>query len=360
MATTLQKNIDKYMDLKGIKYYSDLLYQIGKLLGKKAREAREFAAKEKSNFSKMLKGERPLKYDYIIPLEKIFGIPLAKLLDEQIYFENINKEDIPFLKSFRFYAYKDEPELYDELDKTATIDGEDIINNSDEYNRFFFDYLIEYKAYNGLKHMVYKHNLRLSPVNLDSFQTDEHPCVCSAFAIEIAKFVIDSNDPDIFNKVFGPFEYFMKYSYRNMDCLYTEEKFIKAILNNYRIFKSLFDERKYPFEFINKTVVPKDGKKHLIYCVNPLLNVCLDYCLKNLASYKEQAKEILEFGSLYNKKVLEHLTIPLDELYPIDHGSFYDRCGCCYGNLIYADANGVEDKEIKGLIDKLPKIRRHK
>ena len=108
----------------------------------KQDKAIEFANKEKSNFSKMLKGERPLKYDYIIPLEKIFGVSLAKLLDDQPYFDSINKDDIQYLKGFRYYAYKDEPGLYDELDKLYTCDGSDIFSNSDEFNRFFLDYLI--------------------------------------------------------------------------------------------------------------------------------------------------------------------------------------------------------------------------
>ena len=118
MKTKLQENIDRYMDLKGIKYYSELLYEIGKQLGKSKSEAREFANKEKSNFSKTLKGNRPLNHEFIIPLEIIFGVPLAKILNEQLYFVSVQKEDIPFLKSFRYYAYKDDYKLYDELYKT--------------------------------------------------------------------------------------------------------------------------------------------------------------------------------------------------------------------------------------------------
>ena len=64
----LRNNIHRYMDIKQIKYYSDLLYMIGKEL--KVNDPYEFAEKEKSNFSKMLKGERPLKHEFIIPLEK--------------------------------------------------------------------------------------------------------------------------------------------------------------------------------------------------------------------------------------------------------------------------------------------------
>ena len=81
----LKNNIDHYMKLKGIKMYSHLLVNIAHELGIKGQDAYKFANKEKSNFSKMLKDERPLKYEFIVPLEKIFGVSLARLLDEDSY-----------------------------------------------------------------------------------------------------------------------------------------------------------------------------------------------------------------------------------------------------------------------------------
>ena len=51
----LKNNIDHYMSLKGIKMYSHLLVDIAHELGIKGQDAYEFAAREKSNFSKMLK-----------------------------------------------------------------------------------------------------------------------------------------------------------------------------------------------------------------------------------------------------------------------------------------------------------------
>ena len=96
----LKSNIDHYMELKGIRMYSHLLVDIAHELGIKGQEAYKFADKEKSNFSKMLKGERPLKYDFIIPLEKIFGISLARLLDEDAYKLPVEMENVPFNKGF--------------------------------------------------------------------------------------------------------------------------------------------------------------------------------------------------------------------------------------------------------------------
>lgn len=81
----LKSNIDHYMELKGIRKYSHLLIDIAHELGMKGQEAYEFADKEKSNFSKMLKGERPLKYDFIIPLEKIMKMRTNCLLKRKMY-----------------------------------------------------------------------------------------------------------------------------------------------------------------------------------------------------------------------------------------------------------------------------------
>ena len=83
MTKNFQKNIDKYMDLKGIKYYSNLLIMIGKKMGMNQQQAMEFSKKEKSNFSKMLKGERPLKIEYVAPIEEILGVPLAKIIQKK-------------------------------------------------------------------------------------------------------------------------------------------------------------------------------------------------------------------------------------------------------------------------------------
>ena len=88
----LKTNVDHYMKLKGIKRYSHLLVNIAHELGIKGQDAYVFAEREKSNFSKMLKGERPLKYDFIIPLEKIFGVSLARLLKEDAYKLPVERE----------------------------------------------------------------------------------------------------------------------------------------------------------------------------------------------------------------------------------------------------------------------------
>ena len=76
----------------------------------------------------MLKDERPLKYEFIIPLEKIFGVSLARLLDEDSYKLPTEKDNVPFNKGFRYYAYLDNPKLYkEEFDLLLAKDGKSIL-----------------------------------------------------------------------------------------------------------------------------------------------------------------------------------------------------------------------------------------
>ena len=161
--TNLKKNIDHYMNLKGIKMYSHLLVNIAHELGIKGQEAYKFANNEKSNFSKMLKGERPLKYEFIIPLEKIFGVSLARLMDKDAYKLPVEKEEnVPFNKGFRYYAYLDDPQLYkNEFNLLLANDGKPIITQTDEFGKTFLDYVVEYRSVNGVRYIYEEYGIKV-------------------------------------------------------------------------------------------------------------------------------------------------------------------------------------------------------
>ena len=357
MNTNLKENIDHYMDLKGIKYYSDLLIKIGRHMGKSRDEAETFAAQQKANFSKMLKGERPLNHDYYIPLEEIFGVPMAKLLKKGTYPENVDKDDIPFLWGFRYYAYKDDAVLYEELDKMTTPGGDEIIFNSDEYDRFFIDYLIEYRSYNGIRYLTEKRGFRYEASG-NRYVCDESMAVFASLPTEIAKLVIEYDAPDLFGKIYDPFAADIPYPWINNRCEYKEDEFLEALTFSNRIFASIFEERTYPFDELNKGVYPKDGIKEDIRILNPLVNLCLDYCLKHLDKHENQAKEILEFGKTYNRGVLEKVRYPLEECHINERGYLTYRNSPLLGTLVHTDISEVEDKKIQALILKLPALEK--
>ena len=140
------------MDIKGIKMYTHLLVAIAHELGIKGQKAYNFANQEKANFSKMLKGQRPLKYEFIIPLEKIFGVSLARMKDPGSYKLPLDKDNIPYSKGFRYYAYLDDPKLYKkELVTLLTKTGENTLTQTDEFGKTFLDYVVEYNSINGIR-----------------------------------------------------------------------------------------------------------------------------------------------------------------------------------------------------------------
>lgn len=306
--TNLKENIDHYMRVKGIDNYSDLLRNIARELGMKGGEEYKFAKNKRYNFSKMLKGERPLNDEYIIPLEKIFGVSLARLLNENAYKLPSEKDNIPFDKGFRYYACLDNMELYkNEFDKLLDKEGEPIITSTDEFKKTFLDYLIEYHSINGVRYLYdtykitfkfpfsyfyisgYKETLR---VNFNNF-------------IDFAYLVESIKDPKLFFNIFDTYYMFFSNGYYGDEksSLYYNKEFIELILDNKELFSYLFKTIEY------KETLGNIGKRnykedYLIHStINPYINICLDYSLKHLEKYKKQAIEILKFAVDYNIEV---------------------------------------------------------
>ncbi len=325
------------------------------MIGKQLNEndPYQFAEKEKSNFSKMLKGERPLKHEYIIPLEKIFGVPMARLMDDGAYLLPPNKDDIPFIKSFRYYAYKDEKELYeDEFEKTmVTNEGFPAICNTDEFNKTFLDYVVEYHSINALKYLVDKHSFKPCLFSYNSFQIDNKFSIFTTMENELYKMVILEDDVDLFNLIFDPFT--MCVVYRTaFDKIKIDLQTLEFILNSNKIFNSLFEPKKFLFKTFNNCVVGRD--EEIIELINPLLNQCLDYALSNLDKYFDKAKRILEFGINYNAEVIKKTQLDPDDLWVREYGNlFYGQD--LLGNLIYPECT-VEDEQLMTIYQQLPLV----
>ena len=347
----LRKNIHRYMEIMQIKHYSDLLVKIGKEL--KVKDAYEFAEKEKSNFSKMLKGERPLKHEYIIPLERIFGVSMARLVDEGAYALPLNKEDIPYVKGFRYYAYKDEMSLYeDEFERTmVTNDGYPTICNSDEFNKYFLDYVIEYRSANAIRYLIHKHNFKPLPLSRYSYVIDERYQIMTSMDNQLLNMVIQEDDVELFEKSFNPFEtcLLLRIDWENVRI---EDQTLEFILNSKNVFESLFVPKEMLFTELNRGVVGHRGET--IKILNPLLRVCLDYALEHLDKYREKVKQILLFGIEYNKKALDETGLRIEEMRKSEYGTIYIRRGHEFLTSVVLPKEETTDQEILGLINRLP------
>lgn len=359
--TELKNNINHYMLLKGIKKYTDLLRCIGKELGIKNNELYEFARREKANFTKTLNGARPLKYAFIIPLEKIFGVSLARMLNENSYKLPVEKENVPFAKGFRYYAYLDDLDLYkNEFDKLSTKDGKSILNNMDEFGKTFLDYVVEYHAVNGVKYLHEEYGITLKwYYNNFDFKKERGSIWCNFDnAIEFARLTAEMNDADLFNDIYDSFNMFYTNGhYGGHDSIFYNPDYLEILMDNDIIFNSMFETRKY-FEKLGSCGKRKHGTDALEhYSFNPILNNCLKHALEHLEKYKSQAIKILQFGIIHNNKFASNHDISAcyicNELGGIRN--FYNKD--LYDCVIIANNHNVEDKEVKVLIDKLPQFR---
>ena len=342
--------------------YSHLLTNIAHELGIKGQDAYEFANREKSNFSKMLKGERPLKYEFIIPLEKIFGVSLARLMDEDAYKLPIEKENVPFNKGFRYYAYLDDPQLYkNEFNLLLANDGKPIITQTDEFGKTFLDYVVEYHSVNGVRYLHEEYGIKLKTyLNEFEFRKDKGATwINFENSVEFARLVASMNDVELFNSIYDSYYMFFACGYYDVgSCIFVNNDFLELILDNEDIFKSIFEEKTYVFELSNSAKRKKKIESITYHSINPIINNCLSYALKHLDKYKQRAITILKFGIDYNRKKAS--TIDLSNCYICNElgalKNFKDES--FYELIIFTDVE-TNDDEIKSLICQLPRFNKY-
>ncbi len=355
--TNLEKNINQYMELKGIRFYTDLLVDIAHQLNIKGYDAFEFANREKANFSKMLKGQRPLKYDFIVPLEKIFGVSLARLLDEDAYKLPTEKDNIPFLKGFRYYAYKDDPELYEkELDNLLTATGESCLTQTDEFGKTFLDYAVEYKSINGVRFLHDKYKLKLRSYN-NHFETEPNGILwIHNKGIELARMISNFGDVELFNDIYDSRYMVACGGYYLPDTIFATDEYASIILENKELYNSLFENKPYAYLYGRKAQTRLNKKYMEFNSINPVINTCLSYALRHLKKYKNEAIEILNFGINHNLRIRQRFGKELYNFHIDECGGIRDRAN---NNEIVQIAvivkeKEINDEEINNLIEQLP------
>ena len=358
--TNLKNNIDHYMKQKGIRMYSHLLVDIAHELGIKGQQAYAFADREKSNFSKMLKGERPLKYEFIIPIEKIFGVSLARLLDENAFKMPIEKDNVPYNKGFRYYAYLDDPKLYkEEFDLLLAKDGKPIISQTDEFGKTFLDYVVEYRAVNGVRYLHDEYGIKLKWYynNFDFNKSKGVTWIHFDNAIEFARLVAGMDDADLFNDIYDSYNmFFTNGHYGGNDSIFYNTDYLEILLDHDHLFNSMFAIKRYELELGPIGRRKKQVDSVTYYSINPIINNCLRYSLQHLDKYKHRAKDILNFAIRYNKRISDE--IAEDDCYICNElgGIKSLRDNDYYNLVVFVDVE-ITDPDIKELVDRLPTFK---
>ena len=360
--TNLKDNIHHYMKLKGIKKQNDLLVDIAHELGIKGQQAYAFAEREKSNFSKMLKDERPLKYEFIIPLEKIFGVSLARLLDENAYKLPVEKNNVPYNKGFRYYAYLDDPNLYkEEFDLLLAKDGKPIISQTDEFGKTFLDYVVEYRAVNGVRYLHNEYGIKLKWY-YNEFDFNKNKGITWLHfdnAIEFARLVASMDDADLFNDIYDSFNmFFTNGHYGGKDSFFDNNDYLEILLDHDHLFNSIFEIKPYCHELSSKQKREKKVDSVTYNSINPIINNCLRYSLQHLDKYKHRAKDILKFAINYNNRIASE-TAGIDCYLCNELGGIKSLRDKDYYNLaIFVDVE-INDPDIKELVDHLPTFNKY-
>lgn len=283
----IKEKIDKLMYNAKIKTYVELLVKIYRQIDNDGSEYVK-AEREKGNFTKMLKGERELNSKYIVPLERIFGIKIADLLSD-------DKLVPPTFRNcgLRYTAASNDYHAFEELAEEV-IGGDDLVMfNTDEYNKNIFDYIVEYRAGNGIRFLVDKYSLRYECLRTSIFSPNASYCFCYGDNIErIADLLFEIDDGEIFTKIFYAYDMLANY-YDDGRHIYGKESFLKRILNSNSIFNSYLSRKEY---FISKmNSVTRDDDSVGIF-INPILNMLLELAFDDPKKYADKILTLLDYG----------------------------------------------------------------
>ena len=352
----ISKNVEQYMKNKGIRFQTDLLKRIGAELG--IRDLNNFVQKEKGNFSKMINGTRTLNDAYIVPMEKILGVPLARLEEPESYKLPIDKTEGPYKKGIQYYAYMDDPKLYDKDFDLLINGGDDVrpIEMHDEFGKTFLDYIVEYNAINSLLYLYKKYEFRMQNLSNSYFLTNTKHGIFTSHGVQIARMIASQHNPDMFFKIFNPYEEFTYRGCKATQSIFSDDDFLEIVLDNPELFEQLFVEKEYT-SVLGPTAKRCMGCETITYkSVSPLINNCLETALKKENKYKKQAIKILEYGFNHNHEILNRITDKT--YYQIDErGGIRSYDGkTILGTVVVATPNSNYSSEIQHRIKVLPKL----
>ena len=362
--TILERNMRKcVLSNPEIKTYKKLLTKVGEYLHKD--DPKTFAEDNLGNFSKMLREGEPdgrnMNKEFIAPIEIILNVSFDRLKND----ENIEFSNIALTKSFKHYAVADNPNWYQELNDARSIFDELIVRNSDEYDKYLLDYLVEYQAINGIRYLVSQFGFHYDFTENEYLLTDDFKTrmLHNVGKDQISQLIIGKGDIQLFKKVYGDiFETTIKdfNSYLlNSNYLLKKDYFVSQLMHNQELFSELFKKTKKVLSpKINYGIV--DQNEVTVPLVNPLLVVCLNYGLDHIDEFCEQVKDLIEGGICHNNIAKKELNSYLPQCH-IDKYGFVCLGQEIIGNMIvpskFNTGNSLIDEMLSKLLETVKDIR---
>lgn len=325
----LKEKLTILMEENNIATQSDLLRKICEELNEEDVDGK--VKKQKPNFSQMLEGNRKLNKDYYIPLEKIFDIRIAELLDDSkdLKYQYVNKgirwaaasDDV---EEFRRLCNEDNPTFYQK-----------VIKSKDEFGKDIIDYIIEFKAINGFKYLINNQKLKYSTAfggyNLNFSNITNYFSVTIKKLLELSKMLLENGDIHTFNTFFNTYQLLCDFD-RFFNNIYLDKDFLNGIIENEKIFNSMFSCKELTLNEANHT--KKMGNETFLY-INPILNNLLNVCFEQ--NNRIEINKILEYGLKMNKIVFdtikEKVNIRIDDIKIEKTGEVLVN-DSCYGSVI--------------------------
>lgn len=351
----LKEKLTILMEENNIATQSDLLRKICEELNEEDVDGK--VKKQKPNFSQMLEGNRKLNKDYYIPLEKIFDIRIAELLDDSkdLKYHYVNKgirwaaasDDV---EEFRRLCNEDNPTFYQK-----------VIKSKDEFGKDIIDYIIEFKAINGFKYLINNQKLKYSTAfggyNLNFSNITNYFSVTIKKLLELSKMLLENGDIHTFNTFFNTYQLLCDFD-RFFNNIYLDKDFLNGIIENEKIFNSMFSCKELTLNEANHT--KKMGNETFLY-INPILNNLLNVCFEQ--NNRIEINKILEYGLKMNKIVFdtikEKVNSRIDDIKIEKTGEVLVN-DSCYGSVIVItdviDPKIFYNKTTKDLIEDIRTI----
>lgn len=298
----IQQRIDKLMKQNNIDTYITLLRKIFKCsVRDESKTDVQWATNQKSNFTNMLKGNRPFTVEMILGLEHVLHTSMDSIINDLPYNERYQPRGLEYTVACDAFSE------YLKLDGETDDEAVNILRNTDEYNKSLLDYIIKYRSVNGIRFLCEKHNFFFNPMN-NMFNADSSmPIICGNYdsaPMEIAKLLAEKEETDLFIEIFDPFYETSRYVDTDR-YLYNKKEFVRTVLTSGKVLQKMLSSKEIPIKDANRGLVSYGYDFDDVSFINPLLMLLLQEAV-NQGNYT-YIKQIVDFGRDFNKKQLQFI-----------------------------------------------------